>query len=114
MRRDHVVRPHISAILELRHRFVLGVYSSATMRTVQTAMARIRSELMRLKREEGLQDGARGAPARRPAAWRRRRTSGCCGNRGLHQLQPAPPDCLTVAPPRISPFAPCSAGRAPV
>jgi len=49
-----VVRPHIEGLLRLRRRFILGVYSSATLRTVNRALGLIRSELLRMRRE-GLQ-----------------------------------------------------------
>ena len=59
VRRDHVVRPRVEALLALRRDFILGVYSSATVRTVQRALGLIRGELLRLNRA-GLADGARG------------------------------------------------------
>ena len=37
-RREHIVRPHIEQLLRLREVFDLGVYSSATIRTVRTAI----------------------------------------------------------------------------
>jgi hypothetical protein len=58
IRRDHVVRPHIECLLQLREHFRLGVYSSATIRTVNRALGLIRSELNAIKRR-GV-DGAGG------------------------------------------------------
>jgi hypothetical protein len=57
IRRDHVVRPHIERLLALREHFRLGVYSSATLRTVNRAVGLIRSELARMHKEEGLDGG---------------------------------------------------------
>lgn len=56
LRRDHVVRPQIERMLALREHFTLGVYSSATLKTVNRALGIIRAELMRLKKL-GLADG---------------------------------------------------------
>jgi hypothetical protein len=44
-RRQHVVRPHLDALLRLRQHFDLGIYSSATARTVQRALSLIHNAL---------------------------------------------------------------------
>ncbi len=40
-KRDHVIRPHIEELLMLMPHFRVGVYSSATLKTVNTAIDKI-------------------------------------------------------------------------
>jgi hypothetical protein len=41
MKRQHIVRPHIAELLRLVPHFRLGVYSSATVRTVRAGLGAI-------------------------------------------------------------------------
>lgn len=61
IRRDHVVRPHVERLLRLREcgSFRLGVYSSATLRTVNRALGLIRQELNNMRHK-----GVAGAASR--------------------------------------------------
>jgi hypothetical protein len=52
--RDHVVRPHIEELLRLLPHFRLGVFSSATTRTVNTALDRIYRRLKDIAWAKGL------------------------------------------------------------
>jgi hypothetical protein len=52
--RDHVVRPHIEELLRLLPHFRLGVFSSATTRTVKTALGVIHRRLHDIARAKGL------------------------------------------------------------
>jgi hypothetical protein len=67
IRRDHVVRPHIERLLALRQHFRLGIYSSATLRTVNRALGLVRSELLAMR-----QQGVEGERALRCVAGRGR------------------------------------------
>jgi hypothetical protein len=52
--RDHVVRPRIEELLRLLPHFRLGIFSSATTRTVNTALGVIHRRLKDIARAKGL------------------------------------------------------------
>lgn len=47
VKRDHIVRPHIEELLRLHPHFRIGVFSSATVRTVNTALDTLYAALQR-------------------------------------------------------------------
>ena len=52
--RDHIVRPHIEELLRLLPHFTLGVFSSATKRTVNTALGIIHKKLREAAAAKGI------------------------------------------------------------
>lgn len=52
--RDHIVRPQIEELLRLLPHFTLGIFSSATKRTVNTAMGVIHRKLREAAAAKGV------------------------------------------------------------
>lgn len=54
MKRQHIVRPHIAELLRLLPHFRLGVFSSATTRTVRTALQTLGNALRHEAAQRGI------------------------------------------------------------
>lgn len=54
LKRDHIVRPHIEELLRLHPHFRIGVFSSATVRTVNTALNTLYAALQRTQAQRGI------------------------------------------------------------
>lgn len=54
MKREHIVRPHIAELLRLLPHFRLGVFSSATTRTVRTALQALGATLRHEAAQRGI------------------------------------------------------------
>lgn len=53
-KRDHIVRPHIEDLLRLHPHFRIGVFSSATVRTVNTALETLYAALQHSAAQRGI------------------------------------------------------------
>lgn len=78
VKRDHIVRPFMEELLRLYPHFRIGVFSSATVRTVNTALETLYAALQRITAQKGIGEGAdTGGNAAACAAVSRAVQQGC-------------------------------------
>jgi hypothetical protein len=70
IKRDHIVRPHIAELLRLYPHFRIGVFSSATIRTVNTALDTLYAALQRSTSHTGIGEQPKSFTRAERSVWK--------------------------------------------